>query len=259
MEDNKEKDLNEDLSSEEKVNNEEKPLEEKPLEEKPEEAKEEAKVEETEAEEVKESNEEIKEDNKSDDPYTVSRKRDKKEEASLEEENANEPAAEEKASEDTKAQEEDEKIKSDVEKKIKKRIEKNEEKQSRLGFYRIGEYLKTEHKWENYLFVFVSVVTLVLGCLILNGALIVKDDFPLIGEHPKVFAWILIGLATVALIYALYPFYKPCFPEFRKISWLKGKDFLRNIIRTFVFILVLTALFILYDNFLVGLLKLIVK
>nr|MCR4899176.1 preprotein translocase subunit SecE [Acholeplasmatales bacterium] len=150
-------------------------------------------------------------------------------------------------------------IKSDVEKKIKKRIEKNEEKQSRLGFYRIGEYLKTEHKWENYLFVFVSVVTLVLGCLILNGALIVKDDFPLIGEHPKVFAWILIGLATVALIYALYPFYKPCFPEFRKISWLKGKDFLRNIIRTFVFILVLTALFILYDNFLVGLLKLIIK
>ena len=222
MEDNKEKDLNEDLSSEEKVNNEEKPLEEKP-----EEAKEEAK-----AEEVKESNEEIKEDNKSDDPYTVSRKRDKKEEASLEE-NANELAAEEeKASEDTKTQEEDEKIKSDVEKKIKKRIEKNEEKQSRLGFYRIGEYLKTEHKWENYLFVFVSVVTLVLGCLILNGALIVKDDFPLIGEHPKVFAWIL---------------------------WLKGKDFLRNIIRTFVFILVLTALFILYDNFLVGLLKLIVK
>ena len=246
MEDNKEKDLNEDLSSEEKVNNEEKPLEEKP-----EEAKEEAK-----AEEVKESNE----DNKSDDPYTVSRKRDKKEEASLEEENANGPVDEEaKASEDTKAQEEDEKIKSDVEKKIKKRIEKNEEKQSRLGIYRIGEYLKTEHKWENYLFVFVSVVTLVLGCLILNGALIVKDDFPLIGEHPKVFAWILIGLATVALIYALYPFYKPCFPEFRKISWLKGKDFLRNIIRTFVFILVLTALFILYDNFLVGLLKLIVK
>ena len=250
MEDNKEKDLNEDLSSEEKVNNEEKPLEAKA---------EEDQVEETEVEEVKESNEEIKEDNKSDDPYTVSRKRDKKEEASLEEENANEPVAEEKASEDTKAQEEDEKIKSDVEKKIKKRIEKNEEKQSRLGFYRIGEYLKTEHKWENYLFVFVSVVTLVLGCLILNGALIVKDDFPLIGEHPKVFAWILIGLATVALIYALYPFYKPCFPEFRKISWLKGKDFLRNIIRTFVFILVLTALFILYDNFLVGLLKLIVK
>ena len=253
MEDNKEKDLNEDLSSEEKVNNEEKPLEAKP-----EEAKEEETEAETKAEEVKESNEEIKEDNKSDDPYTVSRKRDKKEEASLEE-NANEPAAEEKASEDTKTQEEDEKIKSDVEKKIKKRIEKNEEKQSRLGFYRIGEYLKTEHKWENYLFVFVSVVTLVLGCLILNGALIVKDDFPLIGEHPKVFAWILIGLATVALIYALYPFYKPCFPEFRKISWLKGKDFLRNIIRTFVFILVLTALFILYDNFLVGLLKLIVK
>ena len=225
MEDNKEKDLNEDLKAEEKVNNE------KPLEE---------------------AKEKSNEDVKSDDNYTVSRKRNKKDEESLEEEKVEEQAQ-------AKTKEEDEKIKSDVEKKIKKRIEKNEEKQSRLGFYRIGEYLKTEHKWENYLFVFVSVVTLVLGCLILNGALIVKDDFPLIGEHPTLFAWILIGLATIALIYALYPFYKPCFPEFRKISWLKGKDFIRNIIRTFVFILVLTSLFILYDNFLVGLLKLIIK
>ena len=149
--------------------------------------------------------------------------------------------------------------KDQVEKKIRKQIEKKQEKEAHGGISRIGEYLKEEHKWESYLFIVIALITLLLGCLILNGALIVKDDFPLIGEHPKVFAWILIGLATVALIYALYPFYKPCFPEFRKISWLKGKDFLRNIIRTFVFILVLTALFILYDNFLVGLLKLIVK
>ena len=259
MEDNKDKDLNNDLSNEEKVNNEEndsqeietKAEEEKveSKEEKAEETKEEAPVEET--------KEETKEENTSEDPYTVSRKRDKKEE--IKEESTEEMKEEAKVEEKADSKEEDEKIKSDVEKKIKKRIEKNEEKQSRLGFYRIAEYLKTEHKWENYLFVFVSVVTLVLGCLILNGALIVKDDFPLIGEHPTAFAWILIGLATVALIYALYPFYKPCFPEFRKISWLKGKDFIRNIIRTFVFILVLAGLFILYDNFIVGLLKLIIK
>ena len=254
MEDNKEKDLNEDLSSEEKVNNEE-VKEESAAEE----TKDEANVEETteaQSSDVEEVKSEETAEAKADDNYKVSRKRDKKEEAATPEE---ETSNNEEVKEEANNKEEDEKIKTDVEKKIKKRIEKNEEKQSRLGFYRIGEYLKTEHKWENYLFVFVSVVTLVLGCLILNGALIVKDDFPLIGEHPKVFAWILIGLATVALIYALYPFYKPCFPEFRKISWLKGKDFLRNIIRTFVFILVLTALFILYDNFLVGLLKLIVK
>ncbi len=254
MEDNKEKDLNEDLSSEEKVNNEE-VKEESAAEE----TKDEANVEETteaQSSDVEEVKSEETAESKADDNYKVSRKRDKKEEATTPEE---ETSNNEEVKEEANNKEEDEKIKTDVEKKIKKRIEKNEEKQSRLGFYRIGEYLKTEHKWENYLFVFVSVVTLVLGCLILNGALIVKDDFPLIGEHPKVFAWILIGLATVALIYALYPFYKPCFPEFRKISWLKGKDFVRNIIRTFVFILVLTGLFILYDNFLVGLLKLIIK
>lgn len=254
MEDNKEKDLNEDLSSEEKVNNEE-VKEESATEE----TKDEANVEETteaQSSDVEEVKSEETAEAKADDNYKVSRKRDKKEEAATPEE---ETSNNEEVKEEANNKEEDEKIKTDVEKKIKKRIEKNEEKQSRLGFYRIGEYLKTEHKWENYLFVFVSVVTLVLGCLILNGALIVKDDFPLIGEHPTLFAWILIGLATVALIYALYPFYKPCFPEFRKISWLKGKDFIRNIIRTFVFILVLTGLFILYDNFLVGLLKLIIK
>ena len=49
-----------------------------------------------------------------------------------------------------------------VEKKIRKEIEKKQEKQEAMGFYRIAEYLKTEHKWENYLFVFVSLVVMVL-------------------------------------------------------------------------------------------------
>ena len=47
-----------------------------------------------------------------------------------------------------------------------------------MGIYRIVEYLKTEHKWENYFFVVISIITLLLGCLMLTGALVVKDNIP---------------------------------------------------------------------------------
>lgn len=138
-------------------------------------------------------------------------------------------------------------VKDEVATKIKKQIQKKKEKEE--GKSRILEYLATEHKWENYLFVVVSLVTLVLGILILTGALVVKEDFPLIGDYPKVFAWILVGFAGFGLLYAIYPFFKPAFPEFKKISWLSGKKFLANTIRVFTFLIIFTLLFLLYDIF----------
>ena len=140
--------------------------------------------------------------------------------------------------------------KAEVEAKIRKQIEKKQEKEAHLGVYRISEYLKEEHQWENWLFLVISIITLLLGCLMLNGALQVRNDFPLIGEYPTVFAWILVVLASVGLIYALYPFLKPAFPELKKITWLTGSKFLGNAIRTFVFIIIFTLLFLLYDVFL---------
>ena len=160
---------------------------------------------------------------------------------------------------ETEALTEDEKIKADVERKIKKSIEKKEEKEGKLGFYRIGEYLKTEHKWENYLFVFVSVVTLVLGALILNGTLVVREDFPLVGNHPMVLAWVLIGFASLALLYSLWPFFKPAFPEFKKITWLTLPKFLADTARVFIFLIVLVLLFLLYNSLISGLLANIIR
>ncbi|RIA64772.1 SecE/Sec61-gamma subunit of protein translocation complex [Anaeroplasma bactoclasticum] len=145
-----------------------------------------------------------------------------------------------------------------VEAKIRKQMEKKAEKEASLGVYRIGEYLKEEHQWENWLFLVISIITLLLGCLMLNGALQVRKDFPLIGEYPTVFAWILVVLASLGLIYALYPFLKPAFPELKKITWLTWPKFLGNAIRTFVFIIVLTLLFMLYDVFITELLDLII-
>ena len=157
------------------------------------------------------------------------------------------------------AESEETSVKSDVEKKIRKQIEKKNEKKERMGIYRIGEYLKEEHQWENWLFLGVSIVVLALGLLILNGSLVVKEDFPLIGSFPKVFAWILVGISSVGILYALYPFFKPAFPEFKKITWLSWPKFLANSLRTFIFIAIFTGLFILYDTLMASLFMLIFR
>ncbi|MBQ3253557.1 MAG: preprotein translocase subunit SecE [Acholeplasmatales bacterium] len=148
-------------------------------------------------------------------------------------------------------------IKSEVEEKIKKQIQKKQEKNEAMGINRIAEYLKTEHKWENYLFVVVSIITLLLGGLMLSGSLVVKDNFPLLGDYPDVFAWALVIIGAAGTIYALYPFYKPAFPEFKKISWLSMPKFLGNIIRVFLFLIIFTLLFLLYDSFITEILRLI--
>lgn len=147
--------------------------------------------------------------------------------------------------------------KSEVEKKIQKKIQDKEEKEYKVGFYRIAEYIKTEHKWENFLFLALSAIVMVLGGLILNGALVVRENMPLIGEHPDIFGWILLGMGFLFLLYSLYPFFKPAFPELKKITWLTGKKFLADLLRVFLFIIILVSLFILYDALITGVLRLI--
>ena len=139
--------------------------------------------------------------------------------------------------------------KNEVEAKIRKQIEKKQEKDTNFGINRILEYIKEEHQWENWLFLFISIVTLVIGGLLLTEALKIRSDFPIFGDHPLVLTWILIGAGALGLLYALYPFLKPAFPEIKKISWLTMPKFLGNVIRTFVFIGVFTGLFILYNYF----------
>ena len=216
-------------------------------------AEEAAPAEEAKAEEVEETPvEEAKEEKKQAIGGPKSKK--KKAESTYEEEEK----VEEAKVEEEKVEEAPKSNKDLVEAKIRKQIEKKQQKEASLGVYRIGEYLKEEHQWENWLFLGISIVTLLLGCLMLNGALQVRSDFPVIGEYPTVFAWILVVLASLGLLYALYPFLKPAFPELKKITWLTWPKFLGNAIRTFVFIIILTLLFMLYDVFITELLGLII-
>ena len=219
---------------------------------------EETPAEETKAEEVEEKpTEEVKaEEAKVEKKQAIGgpKSKKKKSESTYEEEEK----VEEAKVEEEKAEEAPKSNKDLVEAKIRKQIEKKQQKEASLGVYRIGEYLKEEHQWENWLFLGISIVTLLLGCLMLNGALQVRSDFPVIGEYPTVFAWILVVLASLGLLYALYPFLKPAFPELKKITWLTWPKFLGNAIRTFVFIIILTLLFMLYDVFITELLGLII-
>ena len=155
------------------------------------------------------------------------------------------------------AAEENEDVREQVEKKIRKQIEKKQEKNEAMGFYRIAEYLKTEHKWENYVFVFLSMVVMVLGGMILSGSLVVKDTIPLIGDHKVGFAIGIMVVGFAGLVYSLYPFFKPAFPEFKKITWPTLAKFIGDSIRVFLFIAIFVLLFILYDTLITGILRLI--
>ena len=147
-------------------------------------------------------------------------------------------------------------VRQEVKAKLEKQIAKKHAKME--GNSRILNYLKEEHKWENYVFLVVALITVLLGALILAGTLTVKQNIPLIGDYPKVFAWVLVGIAGLGVLYALYPFFKPSFPEFKKVTWIKGWKFVGNIIRTFLFIIIFALLFLLYDAFIQQLLEKII-
>lgn len=124
---------------------------------------------------------------------------------------------------------------------------------------RIMQYLKETHKWENYVFLLFSALVLMLGCLILTGTLTVKQNFWLIGEHPTVFAWVLVVVGILFTIYALFPFFKPALPEIKKVSWLTFGKWLGNSIRVLLFITIFALLFLLYDAFITQILAVIFK
>ena len=142
-----------------------------------------------------------------------------------------------------------------VQEKLKKQIEKKQEQRDRMGgTARIIEYLKTEHKWENYVFILVAALTLVLGGLMLTGFLVPNDNIPFIRDNSFLFAVVLTVIGFAGLIYALFPFFKPAFPEFRKITWLTLPKFVANSIRVFIFLIIFAFLFRLYESFITSIL-----
>lgn len=130
--------------------------------------------------------------------------------------------------------------------------EKKVEQKSKLM-----EILRKDYRWENYLFFTIALVVLLLGVLILNNTLIINEDAFLIGPIADIFAWLMVAFGGLALIYAVYPFFKPAFPEIKRITWLKGKKYFANVIRVFTFIIVLALLLLLFQAFITEILAII--
>ncbi len=131
------------------------------------------------------------------------------------------------------------------EKENKKKVEKPADKQAKKG--RVLTILSKEYKYENLILAILAIFAIVLGALIINGTLTVSPDFFLIGQYPKVFAWVLIGLGIVSLLLVVWPFYKPSFDETKHITGLSRSAFLSNIVIVLIFIIALALLFFLYD------------
>lgn len=115
-----------------------------------------------------------------------------------------------------------------------------------------------EYKYEGLLLLFLSLIAILLGTMVLMGEnssdglpLSINKDVFLIGEYPKVFAWILIILGVMSLILAVWPFLKPSISELKRVSWAKKGDLLQNTAIVFAFIVILAGFFLLSD-FLLG-------
>ena len=119
---------------------------------------------------------------------------------------------------------------------------------------KIREILTTEYKWETYLLGFLSVVAIALGLLIFTGVLTVNASTPVIGNYPKLFAWIITIVGAVGLILFAIPLFKPAVPELKKLSWPTMQVFLANSARVFMFIIILSLVFLLYEAFISALL-----
>lgn len=127
-------------------------------------------------------------------------------------------------------------------------IEKKENKENK-----ILTILTKEYKYEGLILLLLSLVAIVLGVLIIIGentgtsGLVIKDNVFLIGDYPKVFAWILIILGAVSLLLAVWPFYKPSIAEIKKISWPTKGVLLKNSATVFVFALIMSLFFLVVD------------
>ena len=125
--------------------------------------------------------------------------------------------------------------------------------------HRILNFLSKEYKGENIIMLVLALFAITLGVLIVTEVLKIENVFLLDIFQGKLFAWILIGLATISLVLVFIPFYRPSLSEIKNLSGLSKSQFLLNIARTFIFIAVLIAFMVVCDLAIEPLMELIKK
>ena len=109
------------------------------------------------------------------------------------------------------------------------------------------EVLSQDYRAENILLSLIAIVAMAFSVMILSGTLNVKDNYPLLGAYPKVFASILLVISTLGLVVVLWPFYEPSIGEFKKITWAKPKEFYEDLFRVIVFMAFFIFILLFFD------------
>ncbi|MFA6627080.1 MAG: preprotein translocase subunit SecE [Bacilli bacterium] len=104
-----------------------------------------------------------------------------------------------------------------------------------------------EYKHESLILLFLALVSIILGSLFLSGDLSADGVF-LIGDYPKVFAWILISLGGLSVLLAIWPYYKPSFEEVRRVTWPTKGIIIQNSLTALLFSLIMAFFFAIADN-----------
>lgn len=109
------------------------------------------------------------------------------------------------------------------------------------------EVLSQDYRAENIFLALIAIVAMAFSVMILSGTLNVKDNYPLLGAYPKVFAIILLIISTLGLAVVLWPFYEPSLGEFKKITWAKPNEFYEDLFRVIVFMIFLVFILLFFD------------
>ena len=109
------------------------------------------------------------------------------------------------------------------------------------------EVLSQDYKAENIFLAFIAIIAMAFSIMILSGTLNVKDNYPLLGAYPKVFAIILLVISTLGLLVVLWPFYQPSLGEIRKITWAKPHELYEDLFRVFVFMIFFVFILLFFD------------
>lgn len=109
------------------------------------------------------------------------------------------------------------------------------------------EVLSQDYRAENVLLALIAIVAMAFSVMILSGTLNVKDNYPLLGAYPKVFAIILLVISTLGLLVVLWPFYEPSFGEVKKITWSKPRELYEDLFRVIVFMIFFVFVLLFFD------------
>ena len=109
------------------------------------------------------------------------------------------------------------------------------------------EVLSQDYKVENILLALIAIIAMAFSVMILSGELTIRDNYPLLGTYPKVFAIILLVISVLGLLVVLWPFYEPSIGEIRKITWAKPKDLYQDLFRVVVFMAFFVFILLFFD------------